>query len=74
MSAVVEERVDEVTLTITGGVATVVIDRQGVLNAVDGATHTRLNEIWAQLEADPSVRAVVVTGAGPRAFCVGADI
>jgi crotonobetainyl-CoA hydratase len=74
MSVVVEEKVDEVTLTITGGVATVVIDRQGVLNAVDGATHARLNEIWARLEADSSLRAVVVTGAGPRAFCVGADM
>lgn len=66
--------VDEVTLTIENHVATVVIDRQHVLNAVDGATQARLNEIWDQLEQDPDVRAVVITGAGTRAFCVGADM
>ena len=63
--------VDEVTLTIENHVATVVIDRQHVLNAVDGRAQARLNEIWDQLEADPDVRAVVITGAGTRAFCVG---
>lgn len=66
--------VDQVTLTIENHVATVVIDRQHVLNAVDGATQARLNEIWDQLEQDPDIRAVVVTGAGTRAFCVGADM
>lgn len=66
--------VDEVTLTIENHVATVTIDRQHVLNAVDGRAQARLNEIWAQLEADTDVRAVVITGAGNRAFCVGADM
>ena len=65
---------DQVTLTIENHVATVVIDRQHVLNAVDGTAQARLNEIWDQLEADPDVRAVVITGAGTRAFCVGADM
>jgi crotonobetainyl-CoA hydratase len=75
VTAVSEQtRVDEVTLTIENHVATVVIDRQHVLNAVDGATQARLNEIWDQLEQDPDIRAVVVTGAGTRAFCVGADM
>lgn len=70
----VAERIDQVTLRINGGVATVTIDRQHVLNAVDGAAQARLNTIWDQLEQDASVRAVVITGAGPRAFCVGADM
>jgi len=74
VSASVEEKVDQVTLTIDNHVATVVIDRQHVLNAVDGTAQARLNDIWEQLEQDASVRAVVVTGAGPRAFCVGADM
>ena len=51
-----------------------VIDRPHVLNAVDGRAQARLNEIWDQLEADPDVRAVVLTGAGDRAFCAGADM
>lgn len=70
----VSERVDKVTLSIENGVATVVIDRQHVLNAVDGTAQARLNQIWDQLEQDPSVRVVVITGAGSRAFCVGADM
>jgi len=74
VSASVEEKVDQVTLTIDNHVATVVIDRQPVLNAVDGTAQARLNQIWDQLEQDPSVRAVVITGAGSRAFCVGADM
>ncbi|MGZ4783576.1 MAG: enoyl-CoA hydratase-related protein, partial [Oryzihumus sp.] len=36
--------------------------------------HARLNEVWAAIEADPQVRVVVITGAGERAFCVGADM
>ena len=74
MTAVVEQAVDQVTLSIENHVATVVIDRQHVLNAVDATAQARLNEIWDRLEKDPSVRAVVITGAGTRAFCVGADM
>src|SRR5690606_40763271 len=55
-------------------VARVTIDRPAVLNAVDGPTHERLCEIWDRIEADPDVRAVVLTGAGERAFCVGAGM
>lgn len=74
MTAAVGERVDQVILDMRDGVATVTIDRQHVLNAVDGTAQARLNQIWEQLEQDPSVRAVVITGAGSRAFCVGADM
>lgn len=66
---------EEVSLTIDDrGVATVVIDRPKVLNAVDRATHQRLTEIWEQIEADEGVRVVVITGAGEKAFCTGADM
>ncbi|MDQ0643084.1 enoyl-CoA hydratase-related protein [Microbacterium murale] len=69
------ERIDRVQLTIDDRrVATVTIDRQHVLNAVDGRTLRRLNEIWMQLEEDDTIRAVIVTGAGERAFCAGADM
>jgi crotonobetainyl-CoA hydratase len=66
--------VDEVTLVIENHVATITIDRAHVMNAVDQATHARLNEIWDQLENDPEVRVVVLTGGGERSFCVGADM
>jgi crotonobetainyl-CoA hydratase len=55
-------------------VARVTIDRPAVLNAVDAATEAALNRIWTAIEADREVRAVVLTGAGERAFCTGADM
>jgi len=70
-----EQGVDEVTFDIDERqVATVTINRPRVLNAVDGATHERLNEIWTSIERNRLVRAVVITGAGEKAFCVGADM
>lgn len=65
---------DDVRCEVVDHVARVTIDRPTVLNAVDRATHDRLCEIWAAIEADRDVRAVVVTGGGERAFCVGADM
>jgi crotonobetainyl-CoA hydratase len=56
------------------GVARVTIDRPAVLNAVDRAAHDELCRIWEAVEADPTVRVVVLTGAGDRAFCTGADV
>ncbi|MGN6634682.1 MAG: enoyl-CoA hydratase-related protein [Oryzihumus sp.] len=68
------EVVDEVRVEVDKGVARVTIDRPAVMNAVDTRTHARLNEVWAAIEADPHVRVVVLTGAGERSFCVGADM
>jgi crotonobetainyl-CoA hydratase len=69
-----EARVDEVRFERRGHVAWVILDRQHVLNAVDEKTAARCNQIWDEIEQDASVRAVVVTGAGDRAFCTGADM
>jgi crotonobetainyl-CoA hydratase len=55
-------------------VARVTIDRPHVLNAVDEETERQLESLWQRIENDPEVRAVVLTGAGDRAFCVGADM
>lgn len=55
-------------------VAHVTIDRPEVLNAVDAATERDLSTIWEAIEASRDVRAVVLTGAGDRAFCTGADM
>jgi crotonobetainyl-CoA hydratase len=63
-----------VTLRIHEHVATVTLDRPEVLNAIDAASEAELGAIWRQIEADPEVRCVVLTGAGERAFCVGADM
>lgn len=59
---------------LVDGVARVTIDRPQVRNAIDPAAHARLNEIWSDIEQDPAVRVVVVSGSGQRSFCAGADM
>ncbi len=63
-----------VTYTLVDHVARVTIDRPDVLNAIDAETEAELNAIWHRIERDPEARCVVLTGAGERAFCVGADM
>ena len=55
-------------------VARVTIDRADRMNAVDLATEAELIRIWEEIEKDRDVRVVVLTGAGERAFCTGADM
>src|SRR5215475_10077837 len=57
-----------------GAVAEVVLDRPEAMNALDTATLIALTEIFTELGADPDVLVVVLSGAGDRAFCVGADL
>ena len=55
-------------------VATVYVDRPKAMNALDVATLGELRDRLAELRDDDEVRAVVLTGAGDRAFIAGADI
>jgi enoyl-CoA hydratase len=57
-----------------GSVAVVTIDRQDALNALDVATLTELRDRLSELADDGDARAVVLTGAGEKAFVAGADI
>jgi len=57
-----------------GAVAVVTIDRQDALNALDVPTLTELRDRLVELMGDDDVRAVVLTGAGEKAFAAGADI
>jgi enoyl-CoA hydratase len=57
-----------------GAVAVVTIDREQALNALDVETLTELRDRLRELADDEAVRAVVLTGAGERAFVAGADI
>jgi enoyl-CoA hydratase len=56
------------------GVAVVTLDRPEARNALNGALLTELRDRLQELAGDPGVRAVVLTGAGERAFAAGADI
>ncbi|GGN61583.1 enoyl-CoA hydratase [Streptomyces albiflavescens] len=55
------------------GVAVLTLDRPEKLNAIDLDTAAELAAAWREFRFDDSVRAVVVTGAGARAFCTGID-
>jgi enoyl-CoA hydratase/carnithine racemase len=55
-------------------VATVTIDRPDVLNALDFPTMRELARAFEQASWDDEIAVVVVTGAGDRAFCTGADL
>lgn len=57
-----------------GHVATVRISRPEKLNALSLAMYDDLGRAFAALRDDDAVRAVVLAGAGERAFCVGADL
>ena len=57
-----------------GKLATVTLDRPKVLNALNAATFAELDSVFDELETDEEVRAVLLTGAGERAFAAGADI
>jgi 2-(1,2-epoxy-1,2-dihydrophenyl)acetyl-CoA isomerase len=64
---------DGVRSTVADGVATVTFERPDRNNAMDLAMERRYGTLLLDLEADPAVRAIVVTGAG-RSFCPGADL
>lgn len=57
-----------------GGVAELVLDRPGALNAVSTDMARALVAATRELADDPTVRAVVVSSSSARAFCVGADL
>ena len=63
-----------VQFTVADHVARVTLDRPDRLNAVDPATEAELMRIWSAIEGNREVRVVVLTGAGDRAFCTGADM
>ncbi len=57
-----------------GHVAIVTFNRPEVLNAVTRAMWKRMEEVWADVNEDKEVRAVILTGAGERAFSAGPDM
>ena len=63
---------DRIVIEMDNGVADVKLNRPDKMNALDGAMFAALNEAGESLKADPSVRAVVLSGEG-RAFCAGLD-
>lgn len=64
--ALIEEVVD--------GVATLTLNRPAKMNSLDPELACRLADAWDRVDSDPTIHVVILTGAGERAFCVGADL
>lgn len=63
----------QLTLSAEGGVATLTLNRPAQLNLLGVALTAELHAALAEVGADSSVRALIITGAG-RAFCAGVDL
>jgi crotonobetainyl-CoA hydratase len=57
-----------------GNVMVITINRPEARNAVNGAVSIAVGDALEQAQNDPDVRAVVITGAGDKSFCAGADL
>jgi enoyl-CoA hydratase len=64
----------EVLYKLVDGVATITINRPAKFNALNTSVVTTLRELFHKAEEDHSVRTVLLTGAGEKAFAAGADI
>lgn len=64
----------EVRYEVQGGTAKLTIDREAARNALSPGVVAGLTEGLKRAEADPAVRAVVLTGAGQKVFCAGGDL
>lgn len=65
---------DTVLLEVADGIATVTLNRPQAMNAINRALRRRLHDVMMQVDADDAVRAVILTGAGTRAFTAGLDL
>ena len=58
---------------VDAGIATITLNRPERLNALTFAVYKELRDTFQRLDTEPSVRAIIITGAG-RAFCSGGDV
>ena len=65
---------DPILTARDGAIATVTLNKPEKLNALSQAMWARLGEVMQTLDADDSVRCIVLRGAGDKAFAAGADI
>ena len=64
----------DILVTVEAPAGIVTLNRPSVLNALRSSLLTEVSRALTQLEDDPAVRAIVITGAGEKAFAAGADI
>jgi len=57
-----------------GHVAIITMNRPEALNALSPEMLCRMVDYWQEVRDNPDIRVAVVTGAGPKSFCSGADL
>lgn len=65
---------EEIQVAVDGPLCQITINRPKALNALNGRVIDELTTAFTTLQSDAAVRAIVITGAGERAFVAGADI
>lgn len=65
---------ETVLLDVEDGIATITLNRPEKMNAFTGRMMFDIIAAFDETDADDDVGAVIVTGAGERAFCAGADL
>lgn len=60
--------------TVQDGIAIVTLNRPEAMNSIDPESNEQLLRIWDEFSNDEAIRVLVLTGAGERAFCTGADL
>lgn len=63
-----------VTMEVRDFIATVTLNRPEAMNAIDPESAAQLHEAWSEISIRKDVRVGILTGAGERAFCTGADL
>ncbi len=64
----------EVILEVEDGIATITLNRPDKMNAFTGPMMADMIAAFDETDAEDDAKAVIVTGAGDRAFCAGADL
>ncbi|MSO74111.1 MAG: enoyl-CoA hydratase/isomerase family protein [Alphaproteobacteria bacterium] len=63
-----------IDVNVTGHVVQVTINRPEAMNALDIVHNAELGAVWQRFNADADWRVAILTGAGEKAFCAGADL
>ncbi|MYC00750.1 MAG: hypothetical protein F4X58_02370, partial [Chloroflexi bacterium] len=65
---------DEVLFDVSERVATITLNRPDKMNTINSALGSQLIESLVEVRNNDEIRSAVITGAGDRAFCAGADL
>ncbi len=74
MSSSVDSAAPQILIDREDAIAIVTLNRPEKRNALSPEMIVRLARFWQEVSADPTIRVIVVTGAGDKAFCSGGDL